>query len=64
MSRKRVFTAYYNPETGELSEIDFSDTFCAESALLQADVLQDILGSISSEYTEAIEEWADSMVKE
>ncbi len=67
MSRKRAFTAYYDDDAGELREIDFADGFMAESALMQADVLQDILGSLVEEYNEEVKglnEWLESLSSE
>ena len=45
---------FYDPESGELVGVVFSDKFKWESALLRADVLKDALGVLTADYVDAV----------
>lgn len=50
IKRDVAFTAYYDNETGEMSKVEFSPPFMAESVLMRADVLKDIHHFIQAQY--------------
>lgn len=52
--KRKMLTAYYDNETGELVDIVFSEGFKAESPLMHADVLQDIATNIEAAYVDAV----------
>jgi hypothetical protein len=52
MPRRKLLSATYDWNTGELGFVLFSAEFEAESALMQADVLLDLKGVIDARYEE------------
>jgi hypothetical protein len=58
MAKKLCCKIYYDSDSGELTDIDFSDTFRnTASALMQVDVIGDILERLIPEHEAKIEEW-------
>jgi len=51
----RVLSVSYNIETGE-TKIHFNEEFKKADALLQADVLQDVLGDVRVVYNDRVNE--------
>jgi len=51
--KRRMLTVYYDDESGELARIDVSAAFHGESALMQADVLKDLIGCVELLYEPA-----------
>lgn len=49
----RVLSVSYNPETDE-TKVHFNEEFKKADALLQADVLQDILGDVQAVYNDRV----------
>jgi hypothetical protein len=43
---KPAFTVFYNPDTGELYDIVFTEDFLQESGLLRADVMGDVVDTL------------------
>lgn len=52
--RQRVLTAYYDDNTGELVDIDWSRRFSRESVLMKLDVLEDLTLRIGDECGDAL----------
>ena len=49
----RVLSVSYNPETDE-TKVHFNEEFKKADALLQADVLQDVIGDVQAVYNDKI----------
>lgn len=49
----RVLSVSYNPETDE-TKVHFNEEFKKADVLLQADVLQDILGDVQEVYNDRV----------
>lgn len=49
----RVLSVSYNPETDE-TKVHFNEEFKKADALLQADVLSDILGDVQAVYNDRV----------
>ena len=51
----RVLSVSYNPETDEI-KVHFNEEFKKADALLQADVLSDILGDVQAVYNDRVKD--------
>lgn len=51
--KKRLLTAYYDTDSGELRGVDVSKEFGKNVALFRADVLKDLLEFVTDEYVKA-----------
>jgi hypothetical protein len=49
----RVLSVSYNPETDE-TKVHFNEEFKKADALLQADVLQDVIGDVQAVYDDRV----------
>ena len=54
MPTRRMVTAHYDWDSGELGRLEFNPTFLKEYALMRADVLKDLRDRIELHYAAAL----------